>query len=728
MVVFARMRPTVARRRLNLGVKGMVARLLAAEHLTIEYRPVRTASFDVQRRILTLPCLDVSDTICDMFVAHETGHALFTPEEWGEVGKLVDPKREGLAKKYANVVEDSRIERMIKHKYPGLRVTFEQAYAELRALGLLQVRPDTHLIDRINIFFKAGPSAGVAFTSQELPLVEMVANCESFDDVVAAAKRLLELASDPPKDHEEEQEEPSKPAGDAQQGASTEDDSEPKEDPSEPQEDPSEGQPGDEEGDQEDDGDDDGDDDPEEQPSEGPDGGEEEDKATTEAPAPESQQALDEHFERVAATQGPNLQYLTIPTVNLGIVVTDFLQVHAGLHIALESQLGRAEQDWVQFQRRNRDTVTFVYQRFELKKRAAERRKTRTAPTGVIDPTLLYSYRFNEDIFRRKTITPTGQNHGLVIYVDWSQSMLESMRGVIEQLLCICLFCRKARIPFEVFAINVRDIPRGKKMKSDPFSRADGQLWMSPTLTLRVLLSSRMSTQGFKLACLHLLAMFQGNQMRHRTLLPADRLGGATPLDEAVVCAYQQVAGFRDAYRLDIVNVVFLTDSAGTTGGAFVLNGKQTTMDPKKSRFVLRDLVTHIDYPLRDAIKDGKNIHACAASTLRQALMDRHGVNLIGFFVTPDIDDVQRVLETVMSKPDRAALGGDDILIAALEEQGCLRLEAPGYTEFYILMGGSKLSTEAEETGHTLVDRCISYGSSKLRKKIVLTRFVDLIA
>jgi hypothetical protein len=105
--------------------------------------------------------------------------------------------------------------------------------------------------------------------------------------------------------------------------------------------------------------------------------------------------------------------------------------------------------------------------------------------------------------------------------------------------------------------------------------------------------------------------------------------------------------------------------------------------------------------------------------------MDRHGINLVGFFVTPEVGGVQRVLETVMS---RAALGGDDALTAALEEQGCLRLEAPGYTEFYILMGGSKLSTEAEETGHTLVDRCISYGSSKLRKKVVLARFVDLIA
>ncbi len=46
------------------------------EDLIIEHKPVETASFDVDRRVLTLPVWDrASETVYDMLVAHEVGHA-----------------------------------------------------------------------------------------------------------------------------------------------------------------------------------------------------------------------------------------------------------------------------------------------------------------------------------------------------------------------------------------------------------------------------------------------------------------------------------------------------------------------------------------------------------------------------------------------------------------------------------------------------------------------------
>ena len=93
-------------------IKGNLARLLATENLIVEHRKVPTASFDVDRRVLTLPMWDkASDVVFDMLVGHEVGHALFTPnEDWRDIADC--------PKDFVNVIEDARIEKLMKRKYP----------------------------------------------------------------------------------------------------------------------------------------------------------------------------------------------------------------------------------------------------------------------------------------------------------------------------------------------------------------------------------------------------------------------------------------------------------------------------------------------------------------------------------------------------------------------------------------------------------------------------------
>ena len=67
-------------------IKGNLARLLATENLVVEHRKVTTASFDVLNRVLTLPRWDrASNTVYDLLVGHEVGHALYTPlDGWND--------------------------------------------------------------------------------------------------------------------------------------------------------------------------------------------------------------------------------------------------------------------------------------------------------------------------------------------------------------------------------------------------------------------------------------------------------------------------------------------------------------------------------------------------------------------------------------------------------------------------------------------------------------------
>ena len=102
-----------------LDTKTILARLMATENLTIEQRAdVTTASFDTENRILVIPVLKqtLSSNLYDLFIGHEVGHALYTPPE-----KLQEALTEkGMSVSVLNVVEDARIERKIKNKYPEI--------------------------------------------------------------------------------------------------------------------------------------------------------------------------------------------------------------------------------------------------------------------------------------------------------------------------------------------------------------------------------------------------------------------------------------------------------------------------------------------------------------------------------------------------------------------------------------------------------------------------------
>ena len=163
-------------------IKGNLARLLATENLVVEHRSVPTACFDVDRRVLTLPNWDrASGVVYDMLVGHEVGHALFTPnEDWREAADC--------PKDFINVIEDARIEKLMKRKYPGLRKSFAGGYAELNAQDFFGLGGDDlteySLIDRINLHFKVGATALIPFVENEKVFVTRTEEAETFAEVL----------------------------------------------------------------------------------------------------------------------------------------------------------------------------------------------------------------------------------------------------------------------------------------------------------------------------------------------------------------------------------------------------------------------------------------------------------------------------------------------------------------------------------------------------------------
>ena len=102
---------------MEISQKSTLAKLLATENITLEHKNVPTAYFDLKERKVVLPIFkkEMSADLYDLLIGHEVSHALNTPlDGWHDSAST---KGRGY-KSFLNVIEDARIERDIKKRFP----------------------------------------------------------------------------------------------------------------------------------------------------------------------------------------------------------------------------------------------------------------------------------------------------------------------------------------------------------------------------------------------------------------------------------------------------------------------------------------------------------------------------------------------------------------------------------------------------------------------------------
>ena len=173
--------------------KSILAKCLATEDISIVHDPkMPTAAFDVKARTLHLPqWKKMSPELYDLFIGHEVGHAHETPAEGWHDAVCNDRAK----KNFLNVVEDVRIERKIKDRYPGLVSRFFKGYKELVDGDFFGIKGidinKLPLIDRVNLHYKVGHMMGVNFTDEEQDLVSRIGKAETWKDVEKLADELF---------------------------------------------------------------------------------------------------------------------------------------------------------------------------------------------------------------------------------------------------------------------------------------------------------------------------------------------------------------------------------------------------------------------------------------------------------------------------------------------------------------------------------------------------------
>jgi hypothetical protein len=289
-------------------IKSQLAKLLATEDLVVEHKKVETACFNVHTRVLTLPMWEkASSTVYDLLVGHEVGHALYTPDEdWLKEHKIPP--------QFVNVVEDVRIEKLMKRRYAGLSKTFYKGYGELAEQDFFQLEDEDittyNLADKVNLYYKIGNFVDIPFDDfDEMPIVRMIGECETFSDVLVAAEFLYKFCK------KKQQEETKTPMDDLEsqtsgsnQGAS----------------DFSDQPEGENENDQEQPGETDsygGTAEQEQQPTSA--GGE-----TNEEPEVKTMESLEEALKQLVENGGPENVYLELPKLDLNKIIVPNAEIH----------------------------------------------------------------------------------------------------------------------------------------------------------------------------------------------------------------------------------------------------------------------------------------------------------------------------------------------------------------------------------------------------------------
>ena len=539
---------------INQEIRGNLARLLATENLVVEHRKVSTASFDVIRRVLTLPMWDkASNVVYDLLVGHEVGHALFTPPDLWDAD---------IPKDFINVVEDARIEKLMKRKYAGLNKDFYNGYRELNDQDFFDIvdqdLSEFNLIDRINLHFKIGAYACIPFSTEEQVYVDKVSKVETFKEVIDLCRELKDYLNQSSENIESIG--ISQSSQDEEKSASDETQSE-----SSGIEQPCES---------DDDCNDDGKDETlGESPVQGNQGGDKYESQT--------QKAFDEAAEELTnqRSYGTEPVYVEVPEVDLDKVVVDYTKLQNYISKYWENLNTDRTEHWgnifeqvdssfTEFKKSSQKEVNYLVKEFECRKSADAYARAGQSKTGMLDTSKLHTYKYNEDLFKKVTVLPDGKNHGMIFILDWSGSMGTVLMDTVKQLINLCWFCRKVQIPFEVYSFtyewnnNILFCEEDDITPEDySYERRHNSLCVHKRFHLLNLVTSRSNTKSFDTSLKYLYRLanyYSNNATYYHNPLGLDLSG--TPLNESLISLKTIIPDFQKKNKIQKVNVCILTD------------------------------------------------------------------------------------------------------------------------------------------------------------------------
>lgn len=694
--------------------KSNLARLFAEENLIVEQREVPTAYFDGESRLLVVPTLKetLSNDVMDLIISHETSHALWTPpEEWKHAIQELK-----ISRGIINVLEDSRVERLIKQKYPGLRVNYSRGYRELMSMdffGLSELDiEELNLIDKINLQSKVGFIQGMDFSEEEQVFMDKTEKTKTFDDVIKLSQEIQDYIKE--KFEEERQK-----LGELEETF--------EEEPSSSEE--SEDTEGFGFGDatvtiSQSDSDDDSDEDSDEFGEKGvlP--------TLEEMLESKTDEASQIKIKALYSDSNKQSVYVDIPDVKLSDYIIDYRVIYERLYKDVPERFV-SKNHYNNFKKDNYDVISYLVKEFLLKKNAEGRKKAKVSKTGDINLSKIYAYKITDDVFKRSTVVPKSQSHGLVFFLDWSGSMVDYMEDTIKQMLCMLLFCDKLNIPYEVYAFSSQ---AGHYFDTPDDSENDINSAFLQPLKLMNLFSSRMSKNEFIKATNYIMSMdrygFSSKPRENRyygeqSSIPSWFQLGNTPLNHTILFSDKVLSAFKERTRVNIVNAIYLTDGEShgirykTTFNGYIIN---SWLRDSRFKTYLRSksnkVAKYFDFTRSTDEQETNN----CVSFIKECCDFR----FFGFrLVNPH--EMRRKMYNYTN---------DTVLaLKTFNKDNCFRNEKTSFDEFYFVKANTIKENDeimpdlnGKETVSTITKKFEKAVSAKTNNRVFLRKFIDFIS
>ncbi len=757
--------------------KSTIAKLLAEEDVFVVEKQMKTAYFNVKTRELGLPIwkTDVSPYIKELMICHETGHGL-----WTSLDMLNRANERKLNSGFVNVLEDARIDKFVKIKYPGSVALYNRGYKELAEMDFFGTEGKDinsfNFIDRINLHFKG--QKGIVFSDEEIPYVKRVAELRTEDEVLDLAEELYKYMEENPEtdnhndgsdenDSDDTMESNSSAGDESDDESDNESDDESTSNSTDKSDDESEEETtGESSTDKSDDKSDDVGENEETKPS-STEGGKNSDSKSG-PPEATTDNAYNDNLDSLRdETVGERL-YARIPKIDvekkLIVPYKDILEDLRKNYIQERKRLSLYEDagsyfdttfsEVIAFKNESKPTIAYMVKEFEMRKSADQYARASVSKTGALDMNRIHTYKFNDDLFKKVTTLPGATNHGMVMILDWSGSMHTNIKETVEQLLQLVMFCRRTNIPFEVFAFSDvyarkhRYSARNNLEFSDKILGRPGDIAITD-LRLLNFFSSKM-TVNEETNMMHYLWMMvnttKRNKYRNDGVVVYDwphtyNLGG-TPLDETIVAMMSYIPKFVKDNSVQKINTIFLTDGAShRLEGVVDINH---VGDPCINR-EFSHRYGHAKKVIIDPITNVKMEVSGSHTVILYKMLKKRiaGMNLVGFFLAGCNGKISKnTLEYALGvdrysyrinwqevsekmKTARKILKRDKVIVAS----------HAGLDEYYILPGAESVENDSnlndELIGATKGKLTTAFKKSskgRVQSRVLLNKFVKMVA
>ncbi len=687
---------------INYEIKSQLAKLLATEDLIVENKQVATAQFNIETRVLTLPMWKrASNSVYDMLVGHEVGHALFTPDEWDWQGTV--------PQQFVNVTEDARIEKLMKRKYPGLHKSFNAGYEELAEEDFFCLDGEDvdsmNLADKANLFFKIGKYIDITFTDEEKVIVEQIGDAETFDEAVEAAKVMYEYCKNPKEDSQPIVT-PPKPGGSSggqQEGESQQTESSGESDDIMTHEEMLEEAASRESVDE-----------PEENLPEP--------EVTTDSTFEERKEEFNGNLDTDSLETG----YHELPEFNVDDLIVSFSEIRnkfdwtEDLFMKEDSKsYAYVDAEYSKFKKSAQKEVNFLVKEFECKKAADSYSRSATSRTGVLDCTKLHTYKYNEDLFKKVTILPDGKNHGLIFILDWSGSMGNCILDTVKQLYNLIWFCNKCNIPFDVYAFTNSYVRNDEEVERKEIWE-DDKLFINGDFRLMNFFSSREKKKDIEKQMQSLYRLVWSMKMYCCYSYPPEFSLSGTPLNETLIALTQILPAFKKMHGLQKTHCFILTDGEANPLMVSRRNsyGGQGTRHLYAGKDYIRNRKTGHTYQVQRAY------HSFSKILLENLKEENKDCNFIG---------IRLCAPREMNAFIRSYQHVTDDALKQIKKQKYYEIKNTGYTS-YFAMQSNALNQEAEfdvEDGASkakIKSAFVKNLKTKALNKKVLSKFMELVA